>query len=387
MAANSIGSAALVLTTEASGLTNGLKKAGNDIGKFKDKADKETSKMGAGLKAAGLLVAVYAIAKGIGSVTEYLGEMSEAVKTGAMSFGKIDDQKILQAGFAVDLLKAKFMGMVNRIMIILSPLIELIADKLSQALAALSPIIQYVARIFTAAYSIWVEIMAAVVEAVWDVVTAIAHWVSSITGLGETTQTVESVVLTVFKVLVKGAALVWDTLKLGAGAIAYVASFIVEGFGKIVDAFKETIKELLGIAGTLPDYLGGKMFRDAAADVDKWGGKLKAVGEDMRKWGKGTFNNFGKSLQDVDAWFAKIMSPGRGGKLKADVMLSLKYEPSAAALKGSKEAYSIETKFLESSKLNSLDIQKQQLELAKKGVVALNQINESLKAKKPEMVI
>jgi len=117
----------------------------------------------------------------------------------------------------------------------------------------------------------------------------------------------------------------------------------------VIEAFKNTIKELFELAGKLPDTLGGKWFRDQAKGVDQWGSKIKAVGEQMRKWGADAFTSWGDSAGKVTAWFDNLDFSAKASEKNvravADQMKALEYKPVAALLQGSKEAYSAELKY------------------------------------------
>jgi hypothetical protein len=140
---------------------------------------------------------------------------------------------------------------------------------------------------------------------------------------------------------------VWDTIKAGAGAISYVSSFIVDGFGLVIDA----LHSVIDLATELPDAIKPDWIDDFAKGLDKTAEKSHEIGESMRNWGKGTFNNFGKSAGDVDKWFNNLEArmnekpekKKRGGGLAGDdVEIDAGKNMFAGAFeKGTKEAYQV----------------------------------------------
>ncbi|OWK37885.1 Phage tail protein [Fimbriiglobus ruber] len=246
-------------------------------------------------------------------------------------------------------------GLVNRATLIAAPVIKLFAGVISKGFALFTPVFDWLGRAISKTSEILVAVGEVFAEWIDIAITEIKQLGNAVFAYGSSWPSVESVVLNVFKTLGQGAGYVWDSIKAGAGAISYVTSFVVEGFGHLVDAFKSTIKDLLGIAGSLPDSLGGKAFRDAIPGVDAWGNSLRAAGDKMRDWGKGALNTWGDSAAKIGAWFDALANRRKteqdaAKQLGKDVRDAVDYKPLSAALKGSKEAFSIEAKFNYDSK-------------------------------------
>ena len=247
-------------------------------------------------------------------------------------------------------------GLVNRATLIAAPIVKFVAGVVSKAFNLLTPLfdwmnrgIQQVSEILTAVFEVfggWID------EAIgW-----LKDIIGQIFGFGDSWMTIQDVVKVVLKTLAQMIGYVWDTLKAGVGVMAQVYGFIIKGMGDVVDVFKEDIKEMLNIAGTLPDDLGGKWFRDQAKEVDKWGAAIRKTGGDMEKWGKGAVGSWGNSADRIGAWFDKLgqkkqkLDQVMGGK--GEESTPAKYTPVAAALKDSKEAYSIEARWRTEAMLN-----------------------------------
>ncbi len=242
-------------------------------------------------------------------------------------------------------------GLVNRATLIAAPVIKFIGGVVSKAFQLLTPVFEWLGRAIGRA----AEILTAVFEVFSGWVSEAIDWLKELVGsvfsFGDTWVSVEDVVFAVLKAMGQAFGYLWDTIKAGAGAIAWVVSWIVTGFGKLVDAFKNTLKELLELAGELPDDLGGAYFKRQAKEVDKWGGGIKRAGEDMRKWGENAMNSFGQSAEKIGSWFDRIKNKRKEDKAEAkkdaaEIAAALpEYKAVAAMTKGSKEAYSVEARF------------------------------------------
>ena len=104
----------------------------------------------------------------------------------------------------------------------------------------------------------------------------------------------------------------------------------------------------------------------------------------MKKWGEGTIDNFGKSADQVDAWFEKrknkkkrdmeedLYDPIGGGKSKGKE--HKESDAVAALIAGTKEAFAAEAKFHNNS------IQEPQLLEARMTNKKLDSVNDTLKS-------
>ena len=260
-------------------------------------------------------------------------------------------------------------GLVNRATLIAAPIVKFLGGVVQKAFSLLTPVFDWLGRAIEKA-SVILEAVFQVLS-IWidEAVKWISELVTSVFDFGNSWPSIEDVVFSVLKGLTQAIGYVWDTLRAGAGAMAYIVSFLVEGFGHVVEAFKGTIKDLLDLAGELPDQLGGKMFRDSAKNVDQWGNKIKDAGKQMREWGKGQIGGFGDSANKIGTWFDRIKDKTRdavkqGEKAQEQAAQLQPYKGVDAAIKGTKEAYSIESKFRWESSLNK-KVDEKQLEVMK----------------------
>lgn len=347
MSSNAIASASVMLTANADGLTDGLDDAADKVESF---ADGQKSKSDSGGFLSGLIFGggigagieiVSKVAEIIGAIVEKLTDAEQQKKIG-LDEGSATG--INNAVAAFDDLQNTASRVAGVIMGNFAPMFISATEAVASAIEELEPVLEWVSRLVGAIGFVFVEVGSTIMGAIWDVVEMIGEWIGSWTGLSETTYTVEGVVLNVCEAIGKALAYVWDTLKAGAGAMAYVGSYIVDGFAKLVDAFKDTIKDLLNLAGKLPNSLGGQMFRDAAGSVDGLSSRIHAAAEDMRKWGKGTFKNFGESAKQVEKYFDGLRSKYDEAKeAKEEAARPDKF--AGAVFDDSSAAYSIVAKY------------------------------------------
>jgi hypothetical protein len=309
------------------------------------------------------------------------GMVDEAKKLG-IAFNSADAAKIEAANDAITRVKGAISGVMNQFLIKAAPVIELVGTKLVAAFEYLQPVFDKVFRALTTHWGIIIDILSEVFNAIGEVVEAVVGWVSELFNLEQVSLTVEEVVTGVWKAIAIGAAYVWDTIKAGAGAVAWVAGLIVEGFGYVVEAFKEVVS----LAKELPDAIRPAWLDSFVDGVNEFEGAVKKSGKDLRKWGEGTIKGFGDSADKVRNWFDnRKKKEDPKGENKAGVgeapedTKKATYTAVAAALKGSKEAISIEARWRTNNMLNpAKDINKQQLLEAQKANKLLNDVVKAI---------
>lgn len=306
-----------------------------------------------------------------------LKNMIEEAKRLGIAFNDVEAGKIEAANDAIAKVKGALTGLWRRALVSIAPVIEMISGKLTQAFEYLMPIFQKVFTALTTHWGIIIDIMGEVFGAIGEVIQIVVDWVSELFNLGNVSMTVEEIVTGVWRAIGIGAAYVWDTIKAGAGAIAIVAGLIVEGFGYVVEAFKEVIS----LAKELPDSIRPDWVDDMIAGTERFERSVKKTGREMKKWGIGTFDNFGKSADDVRRWFdnrgkGKDAAPvKKAGGAELPEQKQATYTAVAAALKGSKEEASIVARFKFNNLVNpQLDVNKKQLEEAKRANQLLNEV-------------
>ena len=245
-------------------------------------------------------------------------------------------------------IKALWEGLVNRFTIITAPVIKLIGGALTKAYKLLIPVFEWLGRAAETLSNVFTEVAKVVETWIDDAVNEVKSWIAELGELTGGWPTLESVVIRACKNIGIAIGYVWDTVKAGAGVIAYVAGFVVEGFGKIIGTFKETLKEIYSALGELPGAVG-EFYAARAKDIDQWGEKMERAGQAMRNWGKGAFNSWGESAKKVESWFDRMTFKRKeeeAAAKKNEMRTDLKYKPVEAAVKGSKEDFSIQARFI-----------------------------------------
>jgi hypothetical protein len=147
-------------------------------------------------------------------------------------------------------------------------------------------------------------------SAVWTEAGNLIGWVADgvaefLAGMGLTSAqfpTIEQVIVNAFRTIGITGALVWDTLRSGAGVVAIAFGFIIEHTGGVVGAFRA----LVDLAGQLPEELrppGFERFQSAVAAADD---KVRGFGRGVREWGQGAVTSWGQSVTQFNTWLDRV---------------------------------------------------------------------------------
>lgn len=268
--------------------------------------------------------------------------VAEAEKLG-FALSEADGKAIEEANDAVRRVTKAVEGLWNKLVVALAPAVQMIAEVITAWVVKGQPVFDWLARAFT---QVW-EIAKVVWDAISLAVQGVFEWVMNLAdGLitfAAGMPTVQQVIVGMFRAVGTAAAYVWDVIKAGAGIVVTVASFIVDGFGVVVEMFKEMIK----LAKLLPEELQPKgldKFIDGIDDLEK---KTHGFADKMREWGKGAIFNFGDSAKQFNDWLDKALEKKKkiekpkGPGLEAEFMAFEPFKLAGAIEKGSKEAYSL----------------------------------------------
>lgn len=269
--------------------------------------------------------------------------VAEAEKLG-FAMSDADGKAIEEANDAVRRTEKAVDGLWNKLVVALAPAFTLIANNLTNWITMGQPVFDWLSRAFTQYF----ELASMVWEQVNIAIQGVFEWVGNLaTGIFDLAggmPTVQQVIVGMFRAVGTAAAYVWDTIKAGAGAITFVASFIVDGFGMVVKLFKE----IVALAKELPDEVRPGWIDGMVAGVEKFEADVHDAAGRMRDWGKGAMMNWGEGARQFNAWLdlalvkkKKLDEPKKMVGLQADFMAWEPTKLAGAIEKGTKEAYSI----------------------------------------------
>lgn len=307
------------------------------------------------------------------------------------ALSQVDMDKILRAQQSLPKLGMVFDGLKNKLLVSMSPVIEVISTKLSSAMERIAPALDWIGRAISKHWSIAAEVIGGVINLVVEGVSAFGDWIGEMMGFESASTSIEKVVTDVWYTVAKAISYVWDVLKAGAGVFAYIGSYVLKFYSWVVDTFKDTIKSLFEIASKLPDSLGGEWFGKQAKNIDGLSKRMDIAADKMRNWAKDSIMGIGNSSNEVDAFFNRIQTKKQEEietkKLVGEIKKSNAYEykGAAAAIMGSKEAYTNEVRFASMGTGMQIDKAAQQLGEAKRTNTLLDRMIAILKQPKLEL--
>lgn len=200
---------------------------------------------------------------------------------------------------------------------------EITSGIFSRALGWLEPVTDKVGRgiavvtfVIGEAHAAGVAMYRQLADGVGVVIDQVGGWVTALFAVSDTTMSVEQVVFKFLRVGATGFGYMWDTVKAGAGIVAFVFSNVVDGLARLTDAFKTDIRNILLVASALPEELGGNVFKRLAEQSAGWGGGLRQGAEDMRRWGVAAYATWGNSARDAAQWMDELQE--RFGRAPAE---------------------------------------------------------------------
>lgn len=241
----------------------------------------------------------------------------------------------------------------------LGPLVSTAADVFKQIVEFARPVINGIGEAFKAT----VEVLQPVFEMIVDAFKEAIKWVGEFAGsVGIKFPTIREMVLNTFQAVGVAGAYAFDTLKAGAGGVAYAMSYLVEAVGNVTDAWNE-------LANGITTH-----HADAGAAIRRWGSDA------MTSWGNsaGAVNRYFDTLRRRQTE-AATAPPVRPPTLQPPPGIA-EYKATAALLKGSKEAYSIEVQAKVAGQLGvaPADLQERAVQAAEEQVAVLREIRERL---------
>jgi hypothetical protein len=284
-------------------------------------------------------------------------------KGGAGIQGWIDEQKKLggilgddqyaAAGKAVkswkvakEQISAAFEGVVGRAAVVAAPLVGFVGKAISKVISFVTPIFDWYGR----AWGRIGDIVGAVFGQLEKWFHQFTDWLKELGGeVGVFTDdwpTIEDVIVSVFRAIGTAGAYAWDTIKAGAGAVTYAASYVVDGFGLVVKVFKEVVS----LAKELPEDLRPKGLDNFIAGVEKFESGVSGAAGKMREQGKAMIDGFGSSAGKFNSWLDNALAKQKTAAEEvkgaaADLNAEMKQLAGAALLKGSSAEVSARVKY------------------------------------------
>ena len=296
--------------------------------------------------------------------------------TAQFAVSNAEMQRVKAADDAMRRVTASMSSLWRRVVVSIAPVVEAVAGHLTKAFEKLQPVFDWVLRGLTTHWGILIDVVGEAVSAIGEVISSVVAWVSEITGIGTTTEKIEDVVTGAWRAIGIAGAYCWDSIKAGVGAAAIAVGYLSEGVAELISVFAD----LAGLMKELPDELRPTGLDGFIAETERVRDSVKNAGLDMQKWGASTFEKFGQSAEQVRRWFderekKKKLEVAAEQKAAIKAPSESRYAPVAAAIAGTREAYSAEAKFRGESRLNpQLDAQKKMVQEQQRGNALLKEV-------------
>lgn len=351
---SAIGSASVVLSANADGLVAGLNKAEKKVDHFGGSVGKKLDKAGGG--GGGIFGAAFGGAALGGAVGALAGTVASGLMKGFEVLKDIPDlirgladkatgpeagplrgivKSMDKALLLAEKVGGKFFAAVGPGIVAISDVAEGLAQRFDS-------LIGKVGAGVGAAFTVGVEIAGELITLVGEVVEWFFKWSTELIGVADTSEGAGKVVMSIFRGITIAAAYAWDTLKAGAGAIAWVAGKIVTGLGHVIESF-QAVGDL---ARSLPDSLRPAWAESFADAMGSAGRRVRDVGAGMSEWGASAVTGFGSSAAAVDEWMDGVEQRFESRRASLEKVAALDSVKLGGALdKGGAAAYSVVTKF------------------------------------------
>lgn len=267
----------------------------------------------------------------------------------------------------------------EKIAVALAPVVTMLGEFITDGLAKLEPYIMAAVDGFSELVSIGIIFASDLLDGILQVIDGFVKWFTQITGIEGQFKSMGEVVRAVLKGIAKAGAYAWDVIKVGVGAVAIAIGFIVEqGFSRLIGVFAD----LVGLMKELPDELRPAGLDRFIAGVERTRDAVRDGGKGMREWGKRQIDSFGQSAAAVDAWFDNVDNRQKqmikNAAARQEAFKPLNYTAVGAAVKNSKEAWSIEAKFKTEGQFRQQQIDQQQLQEQRRANALLNDVRAAV---------
>lgn len=335
----------------------------------------------AGMAFSALKMGAAGAAIGIAALGAALFKTADALR-GVIGAGRFADNGPLSAtqlkesrdGLrAVDSMMITLRAAWERLSVAVSPVLKIVSNFVQHLVEKLQPAIPRIASAFQGFAEVGIAVFGLLVDGITQAVNWVWKLVDGWLGLSKGASSAREIVINVLKNIAVGASYVWDTFKAGIGVVLVLLGKFVSGISYVTDAFAG----LVSFAKLLPDEIKPSWVDGFADGVQRASDLVTATGRKLDKWGKDAINGFGNGKKAVGEFFDGIAQGNHLPEVKLKIA-PVNYTAVGAMLKGSKEAFSIETKFRMQDFLRPKeDIPKQQLQVEKQQVQELKQLNKA----------
>jgi hypothetical protein len=279
---------------------------------------------------------------------EGIQEFIDHEKKLGVALSQSDMDAVTRAKAALPKIGAVFEGFWNKIVVAAAPVIEFIANKLTAALEAVSPVLSAIANFIDGAFMAAAAIIEEVVSAVGDFIGSMFEGIDTTITWKDIIKTAGHVGIDMFGALAVAGAACWDAIKAGAGSAAIAIGFIGRNLG-------------IGAGG------------------------------DIEAWGKKQVDAFGKNIDTALAWVDKLhqkldqkekdREKKGGGFVPPEFVPDVSPSKFAAAIQaGSQEAWKVSAQAqfgFDTGAADALGVAKKQLDESKKQTGILNKIADA----------
>ena len=300
-------------------------------------------------------------------------------------------EAVTKAKEAISGLWAAFDGLWNKIVVAAAPVLEMVGNGIKRAMEGLQPVFDFIAGYVDGLFFAWGVVLEELAADVGNLV----RWLVELTGVtmnwGNIAHRAGHLAIDVAGAGAVAWAALWDVMKAGAGAIAYVNSFVIDGFKGIVNALKET----LSLFKQLPESVRPTWLDSMIESVDNYEKKVGEAADSSRRWGMGQTKGFGDGIARTEKWVDELhkrldaKNAKRAKETAQAILTPLAIEPtkfSSAILSGSQESYKLQMQNTFKGLTDPGSINKQQLDESKKQTTILKQLVKAQKTE-PEEVI
>jgi hypothetical protein len=222
-------------------------------------------------------------------------------------------------------------------------------EKLAGGVERMQPLFDWMGRAFSTVGTIGGAVLTEVGNLIGWVVDQVGGWAKELGLFAGGVPTIEQVITNHFRVMGTAAALVWDTLRSGAGIAAIAFGAVIEHGGSVMTMFRN----IVDLGEHLPDALKPEGFDRFAGAVRAADDKVRGYGRGIREWGQGAVSSWGQSAGQFNAWLDRVTAKqaeatGRNAAAAAgsanQVAAAVTKLDNAALLKGSAAEVSVRMK-------------------------------------------